>query len=149
MTKRRTGEPWMAADDYGRTLPAFSANLLVRDVDRSVAFYRDVLLAVVRYADADFAALVVRGTEMMLHADHTYDSHPWRIALASSGPRGLGAELRLFGLDPDETEARARTHGADVLAAATDKPHGWREAWIADPDGYVWAVGIATGRLPA
>ncbi|MBI2544327.1 MAG: hypothetical protein HYW16_03785 [Candidatus Rokubacteria bacterium] len=30
--KRRMTEPWIPADRYGRLLPAFSVNLLVRDV---------------------------------------------------------------------------------------------------------------------
>ena len=44
----------MPADDYGRSLPKFSVNLLVRDVQASLPFYRDVLGATVRYADDDF-----------------------------------------------------------------------------------------------
>ena len=35
--------------------------------------------------------------------------------------------------------------GAKVLAPAADKLHGWREVWIEDPDGYLWAVGVAIG----
>ena len=100
----------MPADEYGRSLPRFTVNLLVADVARGVAFYRDVMGAVVHYFDPDFAAL-------------------W-----------------LFGVDPDALEARARAHDATVLAPAADKPHGWREVWIADPDGYVWAVGVPTPK---
>jgi catechol 2,3-dioxygenase-like lactoylglutathione lyase family enzyme len=142
--KKRQGEPWMPAAEYGSSLPAFSINLLVRDIDASLPFYRDVLDATVHYADPDFAALRVGGAEMMLHADHTYDDHPWHDDLAAGKPRGLGAEIRLFGVDPDGVESRARTHGATVLKGATTKGHGWREVWVRDPDGYVWAVGIAT-----
>jgi hypothetical protein len=57
MTQTRTGDAWMHAGDYGRALPKFSVNLLVRDVQKSIPFYRDVLTATVRYADDDFAAL--------------------------------------------------------------------------------------------
>jgi hypothetical protein len=28
-----------------------------------------------------------------------------------------------------------------VLAASADKPHGLRECFLADPDGYVWVPG--------
>ncbi len=143
MTTLRTGEAWMPAGDYGRSLPSFTINLLVRDVARSVSFYRDVLGAAVRYADADFAALNLRGTDFMLHADHAYDHHPlaahWNLAAA----RGIGAELRVLGIDPDAAEARARAAGAVVVQPAKDFPHGWRDVMLADPDGYVWAVGIS------
>lgn len=141
MTKKRQGEPWMPADEYGRALPAFTINLIVRDIPRSVAFYREVMGAEQRYMDADFAALVVHGVECMLHADHTYDSHPWYPRLTGNERRGLGAELRLFGVDPDAIEARARERGATIIAETADKAHGWRELMLEDPDGYLWAVG--------
>ncbi len=146
MTSHRQGPPWeVPAPEYGRALPRLTVNLLVRDPARSLRFYRDVLLAEVRHHDADFAALRIEGHDLMLHADPTYDRHPWAAALAAGTRRGFGVELRAFGLDPDATEARARASGAVVLGPATDKPHGWRECWIEDPDGYVWAVGHGIG----
>ncbi len=145
MMKKRIGEPWMPADEYGRSLSFFTVNLLVTDVARSVAFYRQVLGAEARYSDPDFAAMKVGSLDFMLHADHTYDSHPWHERLLAERERGLGAELRLFGMNPDDLELRARKAGAAILQPATDKSHGWRETWVQDPDGYVWAVGSAIG----
>jgi uncharacterized glyoxalase superfamily protein PhnB len=142
VTKKREGDPWMPADQYGRSLPAFSVNLLVADVERAVAFYEGVFGAEVRYSDPDFAALRLSGLDFMLHSDHTYDGHPWQARLLAGERRGLGAELRLLGVDPDAVEARARQAGANVIRGPTDKGHGWRETWIEDPDGYVWAVGV-------
>src|SRR5215469_7775160 len=60
MTRTRVGDPFLSVDDYGRSLPRFSVNLLVRNVETSLKFYRDVLGAIVRYADNDFAALSSR-----------------------------------------------------------------------------------------
>ena len=153
MAKKRVGDPWMPAGEFGRSLSAFSVNLLVADVERAVAFYRAVFQAEVRYSDPDFAALRLGNldpstglrTGLMLHADHTYEGHPWHPRLTAGDGRGLGAELRLFGVDPDGLEERARALGATILKAATDKGHGWREAWVQDPDGYVWAVGVPIG----
>ena len=145
MAKKRVCDPWMPGSEYGRSLPAFSVNLIVSDVERSVGFYRDVFGADVRYSDPDFAAIKLGPLDFMLHADHTYDGHPWYRRLLAMRDRGLGAEMRLFGVDPDNLESRARATGAAVLQAATDKEHGWREVWVQDPDGYVWAVGVAIG----
>ncbi|MDO8616644.1 MAG: VOC family protein [Dehalococcoidia bacterium] len=145
MTKKRTGDPWLPAGQYGRSLPAFTVNLLVRDVPVAVAFYRGVLQAEVRYSDPDFAALRMGGLDFMLHADHTYEKHPWQGVLTSGERRGLGVELRLFGIDPDGLAARAAAARATVLAPPVDKPHGWREVWVQDADGYVWAVGVPSG----
>lgn len=141
MTTKRTDEPWMSADDYGRELPTFTVNLIVSDVARSIRFYTTVLDATVVYSDADFSALRLGGLEFMLHADHAYDHHPWHPELASRVRRGLGAELRLFRVAPDEIEERAKDFGANILQPLQVKPHGWRDLIVADPDGYAWAVG--------
>ena len=142
--KKRTGEPWIPAAAYGRLLPPFCVDLVVRDVARSVEFYRTVLAALVHYSDVDFAALRIGGAEVMLHADHTYEGHAWATRLAAGEGRGLGAGLRLLGLDPEDVERRARAAGAPIVQPATVKGHGWHEVMVEDPDGYVWAVGVLT-----
>lgn len=142
--KKRTGEPWITGAQYGQLLPPFSVNLLVRDIEASLRFYREVLQAFVHYADVDFAALKVGGADLMLHADHTYDTHPWYQRLTTGEARGLGAELRVLGLDPDAVANRARKLGAAIVQPPASKGHGWREAMIEDPDGYVWAIGVLT-----
>ena len=123
----------------------FTVNLLVRDVQRSLPFYGNVLRAAVRYADEDFAALELEGVQFMLHADHAYEQHPYSARLVAPGLRGTGVELRVMGIDPDAAERRARASNAAVLQPAKDFPHGWRDVMLEDPDGYVWAVGIAIG----
>src|SRR5215467_1698935 len=135
MSMKRSGSAWMPADDYGRSLPKFSVNLLVRDVQASLPFYCDVLGATVRYADEDFAALNLAGAEFMLHADHAYDHHPLYkyIAGVESRRRGLGAELRVMGVDPDAAETRAKAAGVTVVQPVADYPHGWRDVMLADP----------------
>ena len=146
--KERTGDPWMPADRYGRGLPAFTVNLLVRDIPRAVEFHTQVLAAKVHYSDPDFAAVNVGGVELMLHADHTYDKHPWHAPLVRGERRGLGAEMRVLGVDPDVVERRARERGYTVIQPATTKGHGWREVMVEDPDGYLWAVGVPTPSIP-
>ncbi len=149
--KLRQGDPWMSGYRYGALLPPLSLNLVVTDTARSATFYRDVFDADVHYVDIDFAALRVGPAEVMLHADHTHDEHPWYPQLVAGAARGIGAQIRVLGIDPDETERRARAAGAFVARGAQDKGHGWRETLVRDPDGYEWAVGIlippATGPL--
>ena len=149
--KKRTGDPWMAAPAYARSLHGLGVNLLVRDIDRALLFQRVVLGAEVVYSDADMAVLrgpddgveSMRG-EWMLHADHTYDRHPL-VRHASGGPtRGAGVELRVHGCDPDAAEANARRHGFTVLAGSENKPHGLREAYLLDDDGYCWVPDVRT-----
>ena len=145
MMKKRKGDPWMSAPDYGHSLPKFTINLLVRDVDLACKFYATVLKTEISYQDEDFAAVLVSGLEFMLHADHTFEGHPWTKTLATTAIRGLGVELRLLGLDPDKVEEIARKREDVIVSPVCDKPHGWRETVVQDPDGYVWAVGVAIG----
>lgn len=140
--KLRQGQPWMPGYRYGALLPPFSLNLVVAEVERSVEFYRQVMGAEVHYYDIDFAALQVGGAAVMLHADHTHDNHPWYGDLSAGKGRGLGAQLRLLGIDPDMVERNAQKAGAEIVAPAENKGHGWREVLVRDPDGYEWAVGV-------
>ncbi len=133
----------MPAADYGRSLRGLTINLLVRDIGAAVAFQRDVLRAEVVYADPDIAVLRGYGAEWMLHADHTYDGHPLRREVDAVTARGSGVELRLHGCDPDAAVAAARAGGFIVVADPADKPHGLREAYVADADGYVWVTDVA------
>lgn len=141
-TKKRVGDPWMRGYEYGALLPPFSLNLIVRDPQRAVSFYQDVLGAEIHYVDVDFAAVRAGGAEIMLHADHTHDEHPWYPHLQGKKMRGLGTQFRLLGIDPDEVATRAEAVGAEVVVPVSDKGHGWREVIVRDHDGYEWAVGV-------
>ncbi len=147
MTKLRTEDPWMPAPEYARSLTGLGVNLLVRDIGAALPFHREVLDAEVVYSDPDFAVLRRRGAEWMLHAHHTYDAHPWHPIVVSDAPRGVGAELRLHGRDPDAAEAAARRLGCEIVQSAADKSHGLREAFIADRDGFVWVPDVPLGSI--
>jgi catechol 2,3-dioxygenase-like lactoylglutathione lyase family enzyme len=140
--KKRKTEPWMSAADYGRTLAGLSVNLIVRDIARSVPFYAEVLGLRRLYSDEDFAAFEREGVRLQLHADHTYALMPWASRLREDSRRGLGAEIRILGIDPDAAEKRARDRGFTVLVPVRDWPHGWRDCVLEDPDGYTFAVGV-------
>lgn len=146
----KADEEFMSAEEYGRSLRGLGVNLLVRDIGRSVAFARDVLGAAAVYADADFAVIRYQGgrppAEWMLHKDPTYHANPLLSLLNGVDVRGVGVELRLYDCDPDRAVEEARKLGYVVLAEAQDKPHGLREAYILDPDGYCWAPGAPKSR---
>ncbi|WP_292201275.1 glyoxalase/bleomycin resistance/extradiol dioxygenase family protein [Mesorhizobium sp.] len=147
MAKKRTGTPWMKAEDFGRSLPhGLGVNLLVTDLAAMEAFCRDVLGARIIYADEDFAAIELLGSIFMLHADHSYLDNPMTGVFARAETRGAGIELRLYGADPDAVEKKAAAHGHIVLAGSIDKPHGLRECYIVGPDGYVF---VPSARLRA
>jgi predicted lactoylglutathione lyase len=134
------------ADMFGRGLgPGIGVNLLVQDVAASVRFQAEVLGAQARYWDNDFAIMTQGGTVWMLHHDRTYHSHPLAGIAQGAQGRGAGIELRMYGVDPDEAVQAAEALGAIILADAADKPHGLREAYLLDEDGYVWVPSIPKG----
>ena len=123
--KRREGEPWMPATDYAHSLRGLGVNLVSADLNRALEFQREVLGVEIIYSDADFAALRGFGSEWMIHADHTYTGHPLETLLGQIPKRGGTVELRLHGCDPD-----------------IDRPHGLREAYLLDGDGYLWVADV-------
>ena len=144
MVMKRTGEPWMKADEFGRNLPrGVGVNLLIRDVGALATFCRDALGAMILYSDEDFAAIELAGSVFMLHADHSYEDHPMHGVVNGADLRGQGVEIRIYGVDPDKIEERARRLGYDVLSGSVDKPHGLRECHIIGPEGYIWVPGSA------
>ena len=128
----------MSPPVYGRSLRGLGVNMLVRETARTVTFARDVLGLTVVYADTDLAVLRHGEHEWMAHADHTYDAHPLLPRTRVAALRGGGIELRVHDVDPDAAVAAALAGGFEVLEPASDKPHGLREAYILDADGYVW-----------
>lgn len=140
--KLRQGDPWMPGFRYSALMPPLTINLLVTSVEASVHFYQAIFNAEVHYFDIDFGAMRVGPVEVMLHADHTHDNHPWHPHLKAGKQRGLGLQLRVLGIDPDETERLAKENDAHLVHGATNKGHGWRETLVRDPDGYEWAVGV-------
>ena len=138
-------EDFMSAPDYGRSLTGLGINLLVRDVTATLDFLRGVFGLAPVYANKDFAVLAHGGHQCMLHGDHTYHSNPLLGLTGDGALRGAGIEIRLYDIDPDDAEARARARGDHVLQASTDKPHGLRECFLVDPDGYVW---VPSRHLP-
>lgn len=146
MAMKRTKEPWMDAAAFGKSIPhGLGINLLVKHVDASLAFAQHVLGAESVYDDEDFAVVKepVTGAQWLLHADHTYEDHRLSGLVRSVQGRGPGVELRLYGVDPDRAEERARQWGYTILDGSTDKPHGLRECYIFDPDWYLWVPSIA------
>ena len=142
--KKRTADPWIPTVEYAHSLVGFTVNLLVSDVAAHVAFARDVLGLEIVYSDPDIAVYRHGPTQWMVHADHTYEDadNPMNEVRAALGLRGGCVELRVHRCDPDAAEAAAVKRGAEVLAVAADKPHGLREAYIRDPDGYIWVPDV-------
>jgi catechol 2,3-dioxygenase-like lactoylglutathione lyase family enzyme len=127
------------APEFGRALKGMGLNLLVRDARRSAGFLAEVFGMAAHRVSAEFAIMGYAGQVFQLHSDATFAGHPLAGLLPEAGPRGAGAELRLYETDPDAAWARALGRADGVaLRAPQDRPHGLREAVILCPDGYAW-----------
>lgn len=140
---KRTTTPWMPADEFGASLQGIGLNLLVTEIEPMTLFARSVLKATILYQDPDFAVFSTSGGQFILHADHTYQNHPFSASVDGLEARGGGIEIRLYNLDPDTCESKAREHGYPVLDACSNKPHGLREVFLLDPEGYCWVISKA------
>lgn len=132
------------ADTFGRSLRGLGLNLLVGDVLATATFLVDVFDMSVHQPTADFAILRYGTDVLQLHSDGTYHSNPLPTLLVPESARGAGAEVRLYDTDPDLAAARAEAHDHPslLLQPPSDKPHGLRECYILDQDGYAWVPSL-------
>ena len=133
----------VSAEDFGQSLTGLGVNLLSPDVVALAGFLSDVFGLTAHRLSADFAIIRHEGTVMQIHADATYGAHPLLSLVPETPPRGGGAQIYLFGIDPDAATARATALGHMVAEPAADKPHGLREATILSPEGYAFSPAIA------
>ncbi len=128
----------VSAEGFGASLRGLGMNLLVRDVPAHCAMLSAVFGMNAHRISKDFAILRYGAAVFQLHADGTYHANPYLSFLPEAGPRGAGAELRLYDSDPDDAAAKAEAQGMVILQPPTDKPHGLRECYLICPDGYAW-----------
>ncbi len=132
----------LSAAQVSHLLAGFGVNLLVSDVRNTVLFLQSIFNFTDLRCSGDYALLRHRDHYYQLHSDQTYSSHPLLSVLPESGLRGAGVELRLFQMDPDKAERNAIAGGYTMLQSTADKPHGLRECFILDPDGYCWVPSV-------
>ncbi len=138
----------VSAEDFGASLRGLGLNLLVRDVRCTADFLQTVFGMQAHRLSADFAIMTYGDGPsqqvFQLHADATYGANPLLAILPEAGPRGAGLEIRLYDSDPEQAVAclaalpTEQRDALTVLQDPSDKPHGLREAYILDFDGYAW-----------
>jgi predicted enzyme related to lactoylglutathione lyase len=139
----------VSPEAFGRSLSGVGLNLLTRDVGALAAFLSEVFGLRLYRASADFA-IVAHGTALFqLHSDATYRAHPLPGLLPEAGARGAGAQIYLFGVNPDIAATRAEARGDPVPEPVADKPHGLRECTILSPEGDAFSPAVPTAQSRA
>jgi len=112
------------------------AILFVSDLERSIAFYRDVIGLPFRFSNESYAEFETAGAKFSLYAREHLPELIGHEAPAGPAPWPQ-AEVAFFVEDPDAECERLREAGVTVLAPPTDRPWGERTLHVADPDGNV------------
>ncbi|MFQ5913978.1 MAG: VOC family protein [Nitrospinota bacterium] len=112
----------------------------VKDLKRSIRFYRDILgLPLVREGEQD-ARFTVGGFHFVIHQDLTPEEFvKWR-ANPNPSDRGWGVYLTLQSDDPDADYAHLKQHDLDFICGPMTMPWGIRMFLVHDPDGYVLEI---------
>jgi len=119
-----------------RTPPLIDHILLeVKDLDRSIVFYRDHLGLKVKKRSGDFAMLESANVGVYLWAKH-WD---WSPPPPEGGRPPQGMYPHVVIRDVKDTMERLRQAGYRIVAEAKDYSYG-TEGFVADPDGFVWAL---------
>ena len=120
--------------------------LFVADLERSVAFYRDVVGLEFRLAGDGYVEFATQGARFGL-----YDRN--RLGeLTGQGaelPRAPGGEVVFLVEDVDDEAARLRAAGATILSGPVDRPWGHRTLHVLDPDGFVVELAEEIPRQPS
>jgi lactoylglutathione lyase len=102
------------------------------DLERSIAFYRDVIGLPLKFVDAGYAEFDTGPCRFALYERRRAD---WLTGIGTAP--GPAAEV-VFVVDAVDGEAeRLATLGVSPLAGPTDRPWGHRTLHVADPDGFV------------
>lgn len=121
--------------------------LIVADVPRSAAWYRDILGLRSAHGGDEFEMLVDAGGTMQLMLHHrSFGEHPG-ITDPAEGTPGRGVLLYFSVAAAAQVFERAKAAGADLVDELHPNPKaGAIEFTVRDPDGYVLSVAERTAR---
>ena len=113
---------------------SMSAGLTVGDIDKSIAWYRDVLGCVVEEEWKNEGKLM--GASMLAGAARFFlGQDDW--AKGKSRRKGEGFRLHLAtAQDVDQIAARIKSAGGTLESQPADMPWGTRAFTLVDPDGF-------------
>jgi lactoylglutathione lyase len=118
------------------SLPKIDHILLeVGDLKKSLAFYHDYLGLEIKSQRKDFVMLQSGNVGVFLSSTH-WD---WDEKRPTNTRPGWGMYPHFAVVDVDAAVQRARTSGYRI--AQESRKYSWgTEAFVVDPDGYVWAL---------
>jgi lactoylglutathione lyase len=120
--------------------------LFVADLERSVAFYRDVIGVPFRLQGDGYVEFATEGARFGLYDRNRLGGLTGQDATAPGRP---GGEVVFLVGDVDAEAQRLRAAGATILKGPVDRAWGHRTLHVEDPDGFVVELAEEIPRQPS
>lgn len=119
-------------------------NLIVSDLERSKAFYRDVFGLPLQHEDQETAMFRFTDTYVFLQRGAAHQDVPADDAL-SLAQKGVG-QFVIFVDDVNAVSAELEHAQVATISGPADRDWGMRTLTLVDPGGYTWEL---TQQLPS
>ena len=120
--------------------------LFVADLERSVAFYRDVVGVPFKLEGDGYVEFATQGAKFGLYDRNRLEE---LTGQGTARPAAPGGEVVLLVEDVDAQAERLRAAGATILRGPVDRPWGHRTLHVEDPDGFVVELAAEIPRQPS
>ena len=120
--------------------------LFVADLERSVAFYRDVLGVPFKLQGDGYVEFATQGAKFGLYDRNRLGE---LTGQGASRPVEPGGEVVFLVEDVDAEAERLRAAGATILMGPVDRAWGHRTLHVEDPDGFVVELAVEIPRQPS
>jgi lactoylglutathione lyase len=123
-----------------------AVNLIVGDLERAKAFYRDVFALPVQFEDEGAVMFRLGDTYFFLQRGTAHQDGPSTDAL-SMAQKGVG-QFVIFVDDVDAVRAELDQARVATISGPADRDWGMRTLTLADPSGYTWEITQELPRTP-
>lgn len=124
-----------------------AVNLIVGDLERSKAFYRDTFGLPLQHEDEESAMFRFQDIYFFLQRGTARQDRPSGDAL-SLAQKGVG-QFVIFVDDVDAVHLELDRAGVTTISGPADRAWGMRTLTLADPGGYTWEITQRLSRPPA
>ncbi|MHC1783497.1 MAG: VOC family protein [Anaerolineaceae bacterium] len=114
--------------------------LFVEDIERSTAFYHDILGLELKRRDLGFSEFLTGEATLALWEAADFRKNVGKNILSLQGHRCIGAFEFEKSEELMELYHRLKGLGVEFATEMVDWPWGARAAYFKDPDGFLWEI---------